>query len=112
VAVPKFIDLQEDARQKAAESAIAETQARLSMAYGWYLLKHGEEPSRIGKLCNKKDGINDDSFLPIAYRNGIVQMGEDFSVILNRYQTYGIITVTHVHGEKLDTPVEGKWYLP
>ena len=35
VAVPKFIDLQEDARQKAAESAIAETQARLSMAYGW-----------------------------------------------------------------------------
>lgn len=112
VAVPKFIDLQDDATQKAALSAIAETQSRLSMAYGRYLLKYGEEPARIGQLCNKRTGLNDNSILPIAYRNGIVQMGDDFRVILDRYSTYGRIRVTHVNGEQLDTPVDGRWDLP
>jgi len=108
VAMPRFMDLQEDGRQTVAQTAIAETQSRLSMAYGKYLLTHGEEPKNIGRLCNRKYGLNDNSILPIQRRNGIVPMGDDFRVILDRFTAYGRITVTHVQGKQLDTSVMGR----
>jgi len=112
VAIPKFIDLQEDGRQAVAQNAIAETKSRLSMAYGKYLLKHGKKPINIGRLSNRRHGLGDNSILPIRRRGGVVPMGNDFRVILDKFTTYGRITVTHVQGKQLDTPVVGRWDLP
>jgi len=46
--------------------------------------------------------------LPIQRRNGVVPMGDDFRVILDRFTAYGRITVTHVQGKQLDTSVMGR----
>lgn len=48
VAVPKYYDLQEEARIKAATTAVAEAQARINMAFGQYLLMGGSCPSIKG----------------------------------------------------------------
>lgn len=45
VAAPKFVNLQDEARRKAAYAGIAEAQATLSMAYGKAYLIEGAEPS-------------------------------------------------------------------
>ena len=42
VALPKYYDLQEEARIKAATAAVSEAQARINLAFAQYLLKHGE----------------------------------------------------------------------
>lgn len=42
VAVPKYYDLQEEARIKAATAAVAEAQARINLAFAQYVLKGGE----------------------------------------------------------------------
>ncbi len=42
VAVPKYYDLREEARIKAATAAVAEAQARINLAFARYLLKGGE----------------------------------------------------------------------
>lgn len=39
VAVPKYFDLQNDSRRKAAQSAIAEAQARINAVFGQYVLE-------------------------------------------------------------------------
>lgn len=50
VAVPKYYDLQEEARVKAALAAVAEAQARINMAFGQYLL--------LGGSCSSIQGYN------------------------------------------------------
>ena len=46
VAVPKYLDLQDDARNSAAQSGIAEVKGRLSSAYGTYVLRNnGAQPT-------------------------------------------------------------------
>ena len=42
VALPKYYDLQEEARIKAATAAVSEAQARINLAFAQYLLNHGE----------------------------------------------------------------------
>ena len=105
VAVPKFIDLQSDARQIAAEAAIAEVKARLSMGYGKYLLVNGDEPADVAAIC---DGINDTDILP-ALGNGDVPMGLDYTVGL---VPDGTITVTVVQEVTLAPAVTDTWELP
>ncbi len=107
VAVPKFMDLQEDAREKAAEAAIAEVKARLSMGYGKYLLKNGSEPADIPAVCGA-NGVNDATILPTT-AIGAVPVGADYTVTL---AANGTITVTVVQTMTLDTPVTGTWVLP
>ncbi len=107
VAVPKFINLQNDARAIAAEAAIAEVKTRLSMGYGKYLLKNGSEPADIPAVCGR-DGVNDTSILP-RDADGRVPMGDDYSVTL---AVDGTITVSVVQTVTLDTPVTGTWVLP
>ena len=41
VALPKYYDLQEEARIKAATAAVSEAQARINLAFAQYLLNHG-----------------------------------------------------------------------
>lgn len=42
VALPKYYDLQEEARIKAATAAVSEAQARINLAFAQYLLNYGE----------------------------------------------------------------------
>jgi prepilin-type N-terminal cleavage/methylation domain-containing protein len=108
VAVPKFINLQEDARVKAASSAISETKARLSSAYGKYLLVNGKEPGKVSDIC---DGLDDTDILP-KDGDGDVPMGADFTVGLKSTDSVATITVTVVQETTLTTPATGTWTLP
>lgn len=62
VAVPKYIDLANDARNKAAVGAVAAAKSALSMAYASALLTKGSEPSetevtaKLGTNCGIDDG--------------------------------------------------------
>jgi len=85
VAMPRFMDLQEDGRQTVAQTAIAETQSRLSMAYGKYLLTHGEEPKNIGRLCNRKYGLNDNSILKPLHESFILSHIPNLDIVLDFY---------------------------
>ena len=107
VAVPKFIDLQADARAKAALAAIAEVKSRLSMGYGQDLLNNSAEPADIPAVCGAS-GVNDATVLPLT-AIGNVPVGADYTVTL---AANGTITVTNVQGVALAPTVTGTWVLP
>jgi len=105
VAVPKYMDMQNQARIKSAAAAIAETKSRLSSAYAQYLLaNNGSAPNNINALCNF---INDTSILP-NNGNGNVPMGSEYAVNL---KNNGTITVTAVQGVAV-SGVAGTWTMP
>ena len=108
VAVPKYIDLQDQARIKAASAGIAETKSRLSMAYGKYLLVESKPPTTILEIC---EFVDDDNVLP-KDAAGEVLMGDDFEVILSVTDTIATITVNEVGGVILASPEKGKWTIP
>lgn len=103
VAAPKFIDLQEEARKKAAEAAIAEVKARLSVGYGKYLLKEAKEPTDIKLICNEVGA----TVLPADCAGTVPNIG-DFTVTLD---ASGNIDVTHVDGEEVTLDAV-TWTLP
>ncbi len=105
VAVPKYMEIQNQARTKSARAAIAETKYRLSSAYVQYLLaNNGSAPNNIHALCNF---INDTSILP-NNGNGNVPMGNDYTVNL---KNNGTITVTAVQGITV-SGVTDTWSMP
>ena len=111
VAVPKFMDLQEDARQQAGQAAISEVKARLSAGYGQYLLKNsGAQPANVAAICGAK-GVNDAKILPTK-GTGAVPVGADFTVSITAKGTGATITVTVVQGDKLDAAVTDTWVMP
>lgn len=106
VAVPKYMDLQNQARIKSAEAAIAETKARLSTAYGEYLLKNnGAAPADIATLCNS---VGDTDILP-ANGVGEVKVGTEYTVAL---ANDGTITVSQVQGVALSPAKTDTWTMP
>ena len=105
VAVPKYIDLQEEARLKAAQGAIAETKARLSMNYGKYLLANGSAGDYT-TICDQTG-----SGLPTGC-SGAVDVGSDFTVALANSGTTATITVSVVQGVTLGTAQTDTWELP
>lgn len=50
IAVPKYYDLQEEARRKAAAAAVAEAQARINLAFAQYVL--------AGHPCEQLDSVH------------------------------------------------------
>ncbi len=105
-AVPKYMDLQNQARIKSAEKAIAEVKARLSNGYGQYLLKNnGTAPADITAICG---GINDANTLPVN-AIGNVSMGSDHTVSL---AADGTITVFQVQGVVLSPAKTATWNMP
>jgi MSHA pilin protein MshA len=111
VAVPKYMDLQNQARIQAADAAIAEVKSRLSTGYGIYLLKQsGTEPTTIAQICGA-NGVNDANTLPI---NGIgsVPMGNDYTVAISGgATTTATITVSQVQGTNTTIPA-ANWAIP
>ena len=108
VAAPKYMDLQNQARIKSAQAAIAETKARLNSAYGIYLLaNNGAAPGTILQLCA---AVNDDPTLP-ADGVGPVPMGDDYTVSLTFSTSTATITVTAVQGVAVTVPA-ATWSIP
>ena len=107
VAVPKYIDLQNEARIKAASAGIAETKSRLSIAYGKYLLENGVAPADIATLCNN-EAI---TVLP-ANGAGDVPMGGDFTVTLSAAGSTATASVSIVGGVTLGAPITDTWTIP
>jgi MSHA pilin protein MshA len=99
VAIPKYIDMTQQAREKAAKGAIAEVRARYSQAYGKYLLvNNGTQPVTVSNILDDSNATS---------------LGEDFSVsVSNTGTTNATITVGSVQGENLTPAVTGFWALP
>lgn len=109
VAIPKYMDLQSQARIKSAQAAIAETKARLSTGYGLYLLaKNGTAPTTILEICAE---VGDDDTLP-EDAVGSVPMGDDYTVTLSFATVTATITVSEVQGATLATAVTDTWVIP
>ena len=110
VAVPKYMDLQNQARIKSAQAAIAEVKARLSNGYGQYLLKNnGTAPTTIAALCGT-NGINDATIMPV---NGVgtVPMGDDYLVKTTVSTNVATITVSKVQNVATTVPA-ATWTVP
>lgn len=106
IAAPKYSQLQNEARSKAADAAIAEAKSRLSNGYGQFLLANsGVAPADILAICTL---VNDDAILPISAA-GSIPMGDDYSVTL---ASTGVITVTQVQGVMLSPARISTWEIP
>jgi prepilin-type N-terminal cleavage/methylation domain-containing protein len=106
VAVPRFINLQEDARISAAEKAVAEVRSRYSLAYGRYLLQNsGANPSIITDILTDTDATA-----------GMAATTDDFTVTVTNTGTDTVtITVTHVQSVALpsgDDAITNTWSIP
>ena len=108
VAVPKYMDLQNQSRIKAADAAIAEVKSRLSNGFGIYLLKNaGSLPANVAAVCGA-NGINDAAVLPLNAAGAVPNIG-DYTVSI---AATGVITVTAVQGVTLSPARTATWTLP
>lgn len=106
VAVPKYIDLQEEARIKAGQAAISEVQGRLSIAYGKTLLqKNGVNPSVVEVCTTAVLG-------PVATPCVGADTIGDFAVTLLASPVDVTVTVDSVNGVAITTKPVGTWTLP
>ena len=95
--IPKYFDMQEEARQKSAEGAIAEMKVRLINEYGEYLLENnGNKPSTASVIS---DEVSTD-------------LGEDYTVALSASDMVVTITVSAVEGVALTSNVRDTWVVP
>ncbi len=62
VAIPKYIDLAADARNKAAEGAVAAAQSALGMRYAQILLSTGSAPKGGSIVPTGNCGVSDSDF--------------------------------------------------
>lgn len=96
VAIPKYLDMQESSRVKAAQGAISEYKGRLSSAYAKLLLdRTGAQPA-IGSIM----GI------------ASTDVGTDFALASTGGTTNITITVTAVQNVALTSAVTGQWVMP
>ncbi|OPZ96607.1 MAG: Type II secretion system protein G precursor [Bacteroidetes bacterium ADurb.Bin408] len=96
VAVPKYIDMQSEARIKAAQGAISEVKSRASTYYAKKLLEAtGTQPS-LGDIVASV-GTN---------------LGDDFGVSISETDTGISITVDKVQNVAITTGNTGFWVMP
>ena len=95
VAGPKYIDLQREARLKAAQGAIAEVKARANQYYAVKLLREGTPPA---------EGV------VISSVGAAPDLGEDFTVSFVAGASG--IKVTAVQGVTITPNVTGTWIYP
>lgn len=98
VAVPRYLDMQGEARIKAARAAIAEVKAQASQYYGIKLLRAGAPPT-LTAVAGSIGAAPD--------------VGPDYQVTAGEQGTTGIlITVSHVQGTPLNPAQTGTWMMP
>ncbi len=62
IAVPKYVDLANDAKTKAAVGAVAAAKSALSMTYAQKLLSTGSEPSEADIIPTTNCGVDQGDF--------------------------------------------------
>lgn len=97
-AIPKYMDLTEKAREKAAQGAIAEVKGRCSMAYAKLLLENNGDPTKATASAIIREIGTSPS------------VGEDFKVTVKAAGKAVEIAVTTVDGVKLE--VQDSFTLP
>lgn len=103
VAVPKYLDMAEEARNKAALAAIAEVKGRLSTVQGKYMLQmNGVAPSNAELFTAATNAFGYGS------ETNLSNVGADYTVSTATGDPI-TITVTHVQGKNLTTPVVGNF---
>lgn len=96
VAVPKYLDMQDSARQKSAQAAISEIKARASMVYAKSLMDTNGATVSIANVA----GLTN------------TNVGADYTVAVAAGTGNLTITVSAVQGTALATNVVGYWVLP
>jgi MSHA pilin protein MshA len=96
VAVPKYLDMQDSARQKSAQSAISEIKARASMVYAQSLLATNGTAVTLANVV----GLTN------------TNVGADYTVAVTAGTGNITINVSAVQGSTLAAPVIGNWVLP
>jgi MSHA pilin protein MshA len=99
VAIPKYMDMQDEARKKSAQAAISEIKARASMAYAKALLQANGNTVTTATVLSTA-GAN------------IANVGADYTVAVTDGTSYLGISVNAVQGATLAAPVIGNWVLP
>ncbi|MCK5545306.1 MAG: prepilin-type N-terminal cleavage/methylation domain-containing protein [Desulfobulbaceae bacterium] len=102
VALPKYISLTEEARNKSALAAISEVKARANLVYGKLLLQNDGDTTAFDAtdvLANSDITATPD-------------VGVDYTVAAAATATTITITVSVVQGETLGTAVVGTWTFP
>jgi prepilin-type N-terminal cleavage/methylation domain-containing protein len=97
VAVPRYLDMQGEARIKAARAAIAEVKAQASQYYGIKLLRAGAPPT-LTAVAGSIGAAPD--------------VGPDFVVTAAERGTGILITVNSVQGSALAPAQTGTWTMP
>jgi MSHA pilin protein MshA len=97
VATPKFLNLQEEAKEKAAQGAIAAAQSQLSMAYAKYVLNGTSIDTEASTICQQ-----------VAYDNLNATCDGDLN---------GTVTITACSGDgcapsSSDINATGTWTSP
>lgn len=98
VAIPRYMDLMEESRNNAANSAIAEVQARASSIYASNLLKNVSD--------------NDCTAVFTAVNSNIDKLGDFGAEIASGCPSNFTITVKTVKGKTLKTEQSGTWTFP
>ena len=96
VAIPQYASLQVNARQMAAQSAIAEMTARANAEYAKQIMAAALAGTDVG-------AINTGSV-----STAVIPLSDDFTASMSG----GTISVTAVQGTTLTTPVTKTWVLP
>ena len=109
VALPKFGDLQEQARIKSARAAVGEVKSRLSQGYGQQIVVNGAQPGDTSDICS---AVNDFDILPTPLP-GNVNLGPEYVVTLSQVAggKTAKIKITSVNGKVLDDAVVENWKL-
>ncbi|MBA4395895.1 MAG: prepilin-type cleavage/methylation domain-containing protein [Syntrophus sp. (in: bacteria)] len=97
VAIPKYMDMQDEARRKSAQAAIAEIKSRASMVYANSLLATNGTPVTLANVVGLTNA----------------NVGADYAVTVAAGTGNMTINVTAVQGTSLGTGfVVGNWVLP
>jgi len=97
VAIPKYMDMQDEARKKSAQAAISEIKARASMVYASSLLATNGTAVTLANVVGLTNA----------------NVGADYAVTVAAGTGNMTINVTAVQGTSLGTGfVVGNWVLP
>jgi prepilin-type N-terminal cleavage/methylation domain-containing protein len=100
VAVPKYLDLQTDAKVKAAQGQLAEVKGTLSTAWGKYMIRTAGNPAATIPLVRTEAGLAASNTLGTAPDIWTFTVGDDGAIaVVNRNGDAGYATT-------------GQWNLP
>jgi MSHA pilin protein MshA len=101
VAIPKYLDLQDQAEIRAAEGAVASAQSRLSMAYSKYLLEQDGQKPTAAQVVTEASGTGGNCGVEGDYTVACTASGN-------------IISITAIRTGITDATLQatGTWTLP